>query len=164
MKRVAALSLNALILPRQRKEACRSKRMPSELGTLRSEPRASHANPTHVPCPTRLRPRPTRRLFCRLLYRRLKSGRLAARIDAIHTTVQLRLGMPGRSQLSPTISVPNDPAMRSSARRNELVMRNATMMSHPMHLHGHSFQVTEIDGQSSRARCAMSCWCRRARR
>ena len=32
--------------------------------------------------------------------------------------------------------------------RVELVMRNTTMMSHPMHLHGPSFQVTEINGQS----------------
>ena len=31
--------------------------------------------------------------------------------------------------------------------RVELVMRNTTMMSHPMHLHGHNFQVTEINGQ-----------------
>jgi len=30
--------------------------------------------------------------------------------------------------------------------RVELVMRNATMMAHPMHLHGHSFQVTGING------------------
>jgi|SRR4051812_9212697 FtsP/CotA-like multicopper oxidase with cupredoxin domain len=30
--------------------------------------------------------------------------------------------------------------------RVELVMRNATMMAHPMHLHGHNFQVTEIGG------------------
>jgi FtsP/CotA-like multicopper oxidase with cupredoxin domain len=26
-------------------------------------------------------------------------------------------------------------------------MRNATMMAHPMHLHGHHFQVVAIDGQ-----------------
>jgi FtsP/CotA-like multicopper oxidase with cupredoxin domain len=32
--------------------------------------------------------------------------------------------------------------------RVELVMRNTTMMSHPMHLHGHSFQVREINGQT----------------
>ena len=32
--------------------------------------------------------------------------------------------------------------------RVELVMRNTTMMEHPMHLHGHSFQVTEINGQA----------------
>ena len=27
-------------------------------------------------------------------------------------------------------------------------MRNGTMMAHPMHLHGHSFQVTEINGRA----------------
>jgi FtsP/CotA-like multicopper oxidase with cupredoxin domain len=32
--------------------------------------------------------------------------------------------------------------------RVELVMRNTTMMAHPMHLHGPSFQVTEINGQA----------------
>lgn len=32
--------------------------------------------------------------------------------------------------------------------RVELAMRNTTMMSHPMHLHGPSFQVTEINGQA----------------
>jgi FtsP/CotA-like multicopper oxidase with cupredoxin domain len=31
--------------------------------------------------------------------------------------------------------------------RVELTFVNRTMMSHPMHLHGHFFQVTEIDGQ-----------------
>ena len=31
--------------------------------------------------------------------------------------------------------------------RVEIVFRNKTMMSHPMHLHGHAFQVVEIDGQ-----------------
>jgi FtsP/CotA-like multicopper oxidase with cupredoxin domain len=31
--------------------------------------------------------------------------------------------------------------------RVEIVMTNRTMMSHPMHLHGHVFQVVEIDGQ-----------------
>jgi FtsP/CotA-like multicopper oxidase with cupredoxin domain len=31
--------------------------------------------------------------------------------------------------------------------RVELVISNATGMSHPMHLHGHVFEVTEIDGQ-----------------
>lgn len=37
-----------------------------------------------------------------------------------------------------------------SVRREErvaIVMRNLTEMSHPMHLHGHHFQVVEIDGQ-----------------
>src|SRR4030095_8476856 len=32
--------------------------------------------------------------------------------------------------------------------RVELVMRNTTMMAHPMHMHGPSFQVTEINGQA----------------
>ncbi len=31
--------------------------------------------------------------------------------------------------------------------RVELAMTNKTMMSHPMHLHGHRFQVVEIDGR-----------------
>ncbi|MGJ0425636.1 multicopper oxidase family protein [Methylocystis sp.] len=31
--------------------------------------------------------------------------------------------------------------------RVELVLKNKTRMSHPMHLHGHQFQVVEIDGK-----------------
>ena len=31
--------------------------------------------------------------------------------------------------------------------RVEIVMRNDTGMSHPMHLHGHDVQVIEIDGK-----------------
>jgi FtsP/CotA-like multicopper oxidase with cupredoxin domain len=31
--------------------------------------------------------------------------------------------------------------------RVELMFQNATPMPHPMHLHGHTFQVVEIDGQ-----------------
>lgn len=38
------------------------------------------------------------------------------------------------------------PVTVDKGERIELVMRNTTMMSHPMHLHGHSFQVKEIDG------------------
>ncbi len=34
-----------------------------------------------------------------------------------------------------------------SGERVEIVMRNQTMMSHPMHLHGHHFQVVAIGGQ-----------------
>jgi len=30
--------------------------------------------------------------------------------------------------------------------RVEVTMRNETAMAHPMHLHGHYFQVTEING------------------
>ena len=39
------------------------------------------------------------------------------------------------------------PATIDKGQRVELVMRNRTMMAHPMHLHGHLFQVTEIDGK-----------------
>ncbi|MGB8900318.1 MAG: multicopper oxidase domain-containing protein, partial [Methylocella sp.] len=39
------------------------------------------------------------------------------------------------------------PLMVSEGERVELVMINRTMMSHPMHLHGHTFQVVAIDGK-----------------
>ncbi len=39
------------------------------------------------------------------------------------------------------------PIMVTAGKRVELVMRNETMMSHPMHLHGHRFQVVGIDAQ-----------------
>jgi FtsP/CotA-like multicopper oxidase with cupredoxin domain len=39
------------------------------------------------------------------------------------------------------------PVMISAGKRVELVMRNKTMMSHPMHLHGHRFQVVGFDQQ-----------------
>jgi FtsP/CotA-like multicopper oxidase with cupredoxin domain len=35
----------------------------------------------------------------------------------------------------------------TAGERVEIVMRNASMMSHPMHLHGHHFQVVGIDGE-----------------
>lgn len=41
----------------------------------------------------------------------------------------------------------NDPLMVKEGERVELVLINRTSMSHPMHLHGHVFQITEIDGQ-----------------
>jgi FtsP/CotA-like multicopper oxidase with cupredoxin domain len=39
------------------------------------------------------------------------------------------------------------PATVDRGERVEIVFRNTTMMSHPMHLHGHVFQVVEIDGK-----------------
>ena len=39
------------------------------------------------------------------------------------------------------------PLMVAKGERVELVMANQTMMSHPMHLHGHPFQVVAFDGQ-----------------
>jgi FtsP/CotA-like multicopper oxidase with cupredoxin domain len=44
--------------------------------------------------------------------------------------------------------LPGAPVTVARGERVELVMRNTTMMAHPMHLHGPSFQVTEINGQS----------------
>ena len=35
----------------------------------------------------------------------------------------------------------------ANGERVELVFRNETPMPHPMHLHGHEFQVVEIDGK-----------------
>ncbi len=45
------------------------------------------------------------------------------------------------NQVYPNIT----PIMVTANRRVELVMQNKTMMSHPMHLHGHRFQVVGID-------------------
>ncbi|MCC3305701.1 multicopper oxidase family protein [Sneathiella sp. HT1-7] len=39
------------------------------------------------------------------------------------------------------------PAVVSEKQRVEIIMTNETPMSHPMHLHGHSFQVVEINGK-----------------
>ena len=36
----------------------------------------------------------------------------------------------------------------SKGQRVEIAMLNMSMMTHPMHLHGHRFQVVEIDGQA----------------
>ncbi len=39
------------------------------------------------------------------------------------------------------------PLMVATGERVELVMTNRSMMAHPMHLHGHSFQVVALDGE-----------------
>jgi FtsP/CotA-like multicopper oxidase with cupredoxin domain len=39
------------------------------------------------------------------------------------------------------------PLLVAKGERVELIMINRTMMPHPMHLHGHEYQVVEIDGQ-----------------
>ena len=41
----------------------------------------------------------------------------------------------------------DQPLIVREGERVEMVLRNTTMMSHPMHLHGHHFQVVAIDGQ-----------------
>ena len=38
------------------------------------------------------------------------------------------------------------PATADGGERVEFAFRNTTMMSHPMHLHGHVFQVLDING------------------
>jgi FtsP/CotA-like multicopper oxidase with cupredoxin domain len=38
------------------------------------------------------------------------------------------------------------PLKVAEGERVELALTNQTMMPHPMHLHGHSFQVVAIDG------------------
>jgi FtsP/CotA-like multicopper oxidase with cupredoxin domain len=42
----------------------------------------------------------------------------------------------------------NEPLMVKEGERVELSFVNRTMMAHPMHLHGHFFQITEINGQA----------------
>jgi len=61
-------------------------------------------------------------------------------VDLVGTMMGYVWGMPINGQ-------GGAPATVARGERVELVMRNETMMAHPMHLHGHSFQVTEIDGQ-----------------
>ena len=60
--------------------------------------------------------------------------------------VDLTGNMLGYSWSMPVHDMIGAPVTIARGERVELVMRNDTMMSHPMHLHGHSFQVTEIDG------------------
>lgn len=40
------------------------------------------------------------------------------------------------------------PIIVEKGQRVEMLFKNNTSMSHPMHLHGHVFQVTQINGQS----------------
>jgi FtsP/CotA-like multicopper oxidase with cupredoxin domain len=41
----------------------------------------------------------------------------------------------------------NEPILAALGERIEIKMTNMSMMAHPMHLHGHHFQVVAIDGQ-----------------
>ena len=53
--------------------------------------------------------------------------------------------MMGYTWSMPIHNVLGAPVTIARGERVELVMQNDTMMAHPMHLHGHSFQVTEIN-------------------
>jgi multicopper oxidase/DDE superfamily endonuclease len=53
------------------------------------------------------------------------------------------------------------PLVVAEGEKVELVITNQTMMSHPMHLHGHTFQVVVINSNRFAGPCATQCWCRR---
>lgn len=59
--------------------------------------------------------------------------------------VVLAGSMMGYTWSMPVHDMTGAPATVARGERVELVMRNESMMAHPMHLHGHSFQVTEIN-------------------
>jgi FtsP/CotA-like multicopper oxidase with cupredoxin domain len=61
--------------------------------------------------------------------------------------VDLTGTMAGYSWGMPVHGMAGAPVTVKGGERVELAMRNLTMMAHPMHLHGHNFQVTEINGQ-----------------
>ena len=60
--------------------------------------------------------------------------------------VGLAGSMMGYNWSMPVHDMAGAPVTVARGERVELVMWNDTMMAHPMHLHGHSFQVTEING------------------
>jgi len=47
----------------------------------------------------------------------------------------------------PINGMPGLPATAARGERVEIAFNNTTMMSHPMHLHGHVFQVVKINGR-----------------
>ena len=59
--------------------------------------------------------------------------------------VGLTGSMMGYTWSMPVHDMIGAPVTVARGERVELVMQNETMMAHPMHLHGHSFQVTEIN-------------------
>ncbi len=70
---------------------------------------------------------------------------LAARRVDRSVPVGLTGSMMGYSWSMPVHDMTGAPVTVVRGERVELVMHNETMMAHPMHLHGHSFQVTEIN-------------------
>jgi FtsP/CotA-like multicopper oxidase with cupredoxin domain len=71
---------------------------------------------------------------------------LAPRPDDRAQTLALTGGMAGYRWGLEASSGPG-PLPAKTGERIEIAMVNRTMMAHPMHLHGHSFQVVAIDGQ-----------------
>lgn len=74
------------------------------------------------------------------------------RCPALHTqTLQLTGSMdPYLWMIDGKLWGQHNPVRVRSGERVELVFINASMMSHPMHLHGHSFQVVELNGKAIR--------------
>jgi FtsP/CotA-like multicopper oxidase with cupredoxin domain len=72
---------------------------------------------------------------------------LAARRIDRSVPVGLTGSMMGYTWSMPVHGMTGAPVTIARGERVELVMENETMMAHPMHLHGHSFQVTEISGR-----------------
>ena len=52
-------------------------------------------------------------------------------------------------------------SMSALGERVQIVFTNSTSMAHPMHLHGHDFEVVEIDGERDFRTTARYC-CRPA--
>ena len=71
--------------------------------------------------------------------------RKADRVHTINLTGDMAKYIWSLNGVAWTPSVP--PLPIANGERVELVMVNQTGMSHPMHLHGHEFQVVEIDGK-----------------
>ncbi len=61
--------------------------------------------------------------------------------------VELTGGMAGYAWGQSADGVPGGPVTVRAGERVELILRNQTMMAHPMHLHGHHFQVAAIGGR-----------------
>jgi FtsP/CotA-like multicopper oxidase with cupredoxin domain len=74
------------------------------------------------------------------------SAPLSAKVAARSILVDLTGTMMGYHWGMPIDGVAGLPATVERGERVELIFRNRTPMSHPMHLHGHVFQVIEING------------------
>jgi FtsP/CotA-like multicopper oxidase with cupredoxin domain len=71
--------------------------------------------------------------------------RKADRVHMLHLTGDMARYIWSINNVAWTPEVPSLPITKGE--RVELVMINQTRMPHPMHLHGHEFQVVEIDGR-----------------
>ena len=76
------------------------------------------------------------------------SAPLAAKAADRAIPIDLTGTMMGYSWGMPINGMAGLPATVDRGERVEIVFRNTTMMSHPMHLHGHVFQVTEVNGKA----------------